>query len=103
MQPRRAVRCLQQSAAPDSVVPARGVGKGGLEMKILLWIGVLLLALGIASLFVPIPHTDTQTFKAGDVSFGVQTHHSDRVSPIISAVLILGGVGLMMVGSRQKK
>lgn len=76
---------------------------GGTEMKLLLWIGVLLLALGIISLFVPIPHTDTQTFKAGDVSFGVQTHHSERVPPVVSAVLILGGVGLMMTGARQKK
>jgi hypothetical protein len=72
-------------------------------MKVLLWIGVLLLALGITSLFVPIPHTETQSFKAGDISFGVQTQHKERVSPVISAVLILGGVGLMMAGARQKK
>ena len=71
-------------------------------MKSLLWIGVVVLGLGIASLFVPIPHTERQGIKAGDIDIGVQTHHSERVSPIISAVMIAGGIGLMIAGSRER-
>jgi hypothetical protein len=71
-------------------------------MKMLLWAGLILLALGIASLFVPIPQTETHGIKAGDLSIGVKTSHSERVSPVISAVLILGGVGLMAAGRKGR-
>jgi len=53
-------------------------------MRILLYVGLLLAVLGIASLVVPIPRTETQGIKAGNISIGVQTSHSERVSPIIS-------------------
>jgi len=71
-------------------------------MKALLWVGVLVLILGIASLFVAIPRTERQGFKAGDIDIGVQTHHSERVSPLVSAVLIAGGVLLMITGGRKR-
>ena len=35
-------------------------------MKILLFAGLLLVVLGIASLVVPIPRTETQSIKAGE-------------------------------------
>ncbi|MGA8867024.1 MAG: hypothetical protein WB510_08650 [Candidatus Sulfotelmatobacter sp.] len=53
-------------------------------MKLLLPAGLVLVILGIASLVVPIPHTETQGTKAGD-------NHSEHASPIISAVLSLAG------------
>ena len=71
-------------------------------MRILLFAGLLLVVLGIASLFVPIPRTETQGIKAGDVNIGVQTTHSERVSPIISAVLIAGGIALSIAGARTR-
>jgi len=71
-------------------------------MKALLWVGVLVLILGIASLFVAIPRTERQGIKAGDIDVGVQTHHSERVSPLVSAVLIAGGVLLMITGGRKR-
>jgi hypothetical protein len=71
-------------------------------MKLLLPAGLLLVVLGIASLVVPIPHTETQGIKAGDMSIGVQTSHSERVSPIISAVLIGGGIALTIAGVRTR-
>lgn len=71
-------------------------------MKSLLWIGVVVLVLGIASLFVPIPHSEREGIKAGNIDIGVQTHHSERVSPIISAVMIAGGIGMMIAGSRGR-
>ncbi len=69
-------------------------------MRILLFAGLLLVVLGIASLVVPIPHTETQGIKAGNINIGVQTSHSERVSPIISAVLIAGGIALTVAGAR---
>lgn len=56
--------------------------------------------LGIASLVVPLPHSETQGVKIGDASIGVQTSHSERVSPIISVVLIAGGIALTIAGAR---
>lgn len=69
-------------------------------MKMLLYAGLLLIVLGIASLIVPIPRTETQGIKAGDVNIGVQTTHNERVSPIVSAVLIAGGIALSIAGGR---
>ena len=68
-------------------------------MKILLVAGLLVVVLGIASLVVPIPHSETQGIKIGDASIGVRTSHSERVSPIISAVLIVGGLALTFAGT----
>jgi len=65
-------------------------------MKALFWIGLVVLVLGIVSLVVPIPRTEHEGFKAGGVSIGVETHHSENVSPIVSGVMILGGAGMMI-------
>jgi len=69
-------------------------------MRILLFAGLLLVVLGIASLVVPIPRSESQGIKVGDTNIGVQTSHSERVSPIISAVLIAGGIALAIAGAR---
>jgi len=71
-------------------------------MKILLFAGLVLLVLGIASLVVPVPHTEREGIKVGGANFGVQTSHSERVSPIISVVLIAGGIALSIAGSRSR-
>jgi hypothetical protein len=71
-------------------------------MKILLFAGVLLVGLGIASLFVPVPRSETQGIRIGDTNIGVQTSHSERVSPIISAVLMAGGIALAIAGARTR-
>jgi len=72
-------------------------------MKILLFAGLLLVVVGIASLVVPIPRTETHGIKAGDMNIGVQTSHSERVSPIVSAVLIAGGIALAIAGARTSR
>jgi hypothetical protein len=69
-------------------------------MKILLFAGLLLTVLGIASLIVPVPHTETHGIKAGNMNLGVQTSESERVSPIVSVVLIAGGIALTIAGAR---
>jgi hypothetical protein len=68
----------------------------------LLFAGLLLIVLGIASLVVPIPRSESQGIKVGDTNIGVQTSHSERVSPIISAVLIAGGIALTIAGARTR-
>lgn len=70
-------------------------------MKALFWIGMVVLILGVASLVVPIPHNELQGFKAGGVSVGIETQHQEKVSPYVSAVLILCGAGMMVFGKMK--
>ena len=71
-------------------------------MKVLLLVGLIMVVLGIASLVVPMPHTEKEGIKIGNTNLGVQTSHSERVSPIISVVLIAGGIALSIAGSRAR-
>lgn len=70
-------------------------------MRALFSIGIVVLLLGIASLFIPIPHRERHGFDAGGISVGVTTTQRERVHPAISAVLIAGGVVMMIVGTRK--
>ena len=72
-------------------------------MKIVFAIGLLLVILGIVSLFVPIPHKETHGFKAGDFSIAVQTQNDEKVSPVVSAVVIGAGVIMIIAGSRGRR
>ena len=67
-------------------------------MKPLFLIGLVVLILGFVSLVVPIPSSERAGIQAGDVSIGVTTSTEEKVSPIVSAVMILGGAGLMIAG-----
>ena len=71
-------------------------------MKIMLLAGLILIVPGIASQLVPIPPTEKHGIKAGDVNIGVETTQSERVSPIISVVLIAGGIALTFGGVRTR-
>ncbi|PYT29250.1 MAG: hypothetical protein DMG58_16685 [Acidobacteria bacterium] len=70
-------------------------------MKALFWIGIVVLILGIASLVVPIPRNEREGFKAGGLSVGIETQHQEKVSPIVSAAMILCGAGLLIAGKRK--
>ena len=67
-------------------------------MKVLFGIGLVVLLLGALSLFVPIPRSEHSGFKAGGVSFGIDTHHDEKLSPVVSGLIILAGAGLMVAG-----
>ncbi|HXM11232.1 MAG TPA: hypothetical protein VN946_14870 [Terriglobales bacterium] len=71
-------------------------------MKMLLYVGLLLIVLGVASLVVPIPHTQTEGIKVGNANLGVQTSHSERVARIVSIVLIAGGIALGLAAARSR-
>ena len=67
-------------------------------MKVLLLSGVLLTVLGIVSFFVPIPRSEHHGVNLGDAHIGVTTELDEKVSPIISTVLVVAGAGLMITG-----
>jgi hypothetical protein len=64
-------------------------------------IGLILVVLGLVSLFVPIPHRVRHGVQAGPISLGVETTERERVHPAVSAALIAGGVVLMVVGRKR--
>ncbi len=69
-------------------------------MKVLFWIGLVVLILGVASLLVPIPRSERSGFQAGDMHVGMEMRHEERVPPLVSAALILGGAGMLIAGRR---
>jgi hypothetical protein len=72
-------------------------------MKMMFWIGLLLIILGVLSFFVPVPHTERHGVSAGDLSVGIKTKHSETVSPIVSCVLIVAGAGMVIAGRGSLK
>ena len=70
-------------------------------MKALFAIGLIILVLGILAFFVPVPHTEHHGIKAGDVQFGVDTHHSSVLPPAVGIALLAVGGGLMVAGRRS--
>jgi len=71
-------------------------------MKAVLWIGVLVLILGIVSLVVPIPHRDREGVTVGGVSLGVETWTEEKVSAALSAVMIIGGLAAIIAANTRK-
>ncbi len=72
-------------------------------MKALFAVGIVLVVLGLASLFVPIPQKDRAGVQIGGVSLGVETSHKEKVSPVVSAVLIIAGAGMMIASQRKAR
>jgi hypothetical protein len=71
-------------------------------MKLLFWIGVLSVAIGLISFVVPIPHKERERFSGEGMFMGVTNQHSQTISPIISVVMILGGAGMIFADRNRK-
>jgi hypothetical protein len=65
-------------------------------------LGCLLILLGIASLFIPIPRREKHGVNIGRVSLGVETTTREKVHPVISGSLIVAGALLMLVDRKRK-
>jgi len=70
-------------------------------MKLLFWVGLAVLVLGLVSLVVPIPSTQHDSVQAVGITLGVETTHRETVSPVLSALLILAGAGMMIAGKAR--
>jgi hypothetical protein len=71
-------------------------------MKAIFWIGLVVLILGIASLFVAIPQRERHGIEAGGASIGMEIKHDEKLHPAFSALLIAGGAVLMIAGRGRK-
>jgi uncharacterized membrane protein len=72
-------------------------------MRVLLIIGILMIVLGIASLFVSVPQRHQSGLRFGDAQIAVQTQTSERIPLPASIAIILGGVVLAAVGGRSSR
>jgi hypothetical protein len=70
-------------------------------MKALTLVGVLLVALGILSFVVPVPHSESHGVKFGDAKISVQTESSEKLPPAAGIVLLAGGVLALILGLRK--
>ena len=72
-------------------------------MRVLLIVGILLIVLGICSLFISIPRRETSGFKVGSAQVGIQTRTSERIPLPASIAIIIGGVVLAAIGGRSSR
>ncbi|MGA8215782.1 MAG: hypothetical protein WB799_19470 [Candidatus Sulfotelmatobacter sp.] len=70
-------------------------------MKALMVVGLVVLVLGIASFFVPVPYSEHHGVSFGETHVGITTHEEERVSPVVSVVLAVVGAGLMIAGRKS--
>jgi hypothetical protein len=70
-------------------------------LKALFWIGLAVMLIGIALLFIPIPHSEREGVKLGGLSVGVETRHDEKLPPLVGAIIIVAGAGLMIAGKRK--
>ena len=73
------------------------------RMRRLFIVGIIVLILGVASLFIAIPVKEKHGIKAGPVSVGVETTDYQKVPPAVSIVFIAAGVVLLIAGARGRR
>ena len=71
-------------------------------MRAVLWIGVVVLVLGVASFFVAMPEKHREGIKIGDASLGVETTTSQKLPVYVSVILVVGGISMVLAGSRSR-
>ena len=69
-------------------------------MRPLLVVGLILVVLGVLSLFVGLPHQHSSGIQVGSAKVGVQTQTSERIPLPASIVIIAAGAVLAFIGGR---
>ncbi len=70
-------------------------------MRLLSWIGLIVLILGILAFVVPVPNSQRHDVKLGDASIGITTHQSQKLPPVAGGVMCAAGVVLLIAGARR--
>ncbi len=70
-------------------------------MRLLTWIGLAVLVLGILSFIVPVPVSHSHGAKVGDASISITTHETEKLPPAVGGVLSAAGVVLLIAGTRR--
>lgn len=71
-------------------------------MKALFWVGLVVLILGVVLLLAPIPQREKHGIEAGGASIGIETKHNEKVPPLYSGLMIVGGAALMIAGRGRR-
>lgn len=72
-------------------------------MKALFWAGLVIAILGVASFFVSVPQREKHGVEIGGASVGIETKTSQRLPAYVGAVMIVGGIGMMLAGGRSQR
>ncbi len=72
-------------------------------MRALLWIGLIVLLLGIASFFVAVPQKHEEGVRIGGASIGVQATTHDKLPPWVGGLLVGGGIVMMVAGGAARR
>jgi len=72
-------------------------------MKALFWFGLVCVVLGLWALLMQVPRQGKPSFQSGSVSMSVSRTHPGQVPRIVGSVLIIGGLGMMITGCRERR
>ncbi len=72
-------------------------------MRPLFWVGIVAVVLGVASFFVALPNREEHGVKVGGASIGVQTTSKQKLPPYVGAILVAGGLVMMIAGGRSAR
>jgi hypothetical protein len=67
-------------------------------MKARFWVGIAIVVLGLASMFVSVPRSERRQVSSGNLSIGVELQHRERIPPVVSAAIIVLGGALVLSG-----
>ena len=73
-------------------------------MKLMTILGILLILLGAAALYYRgIPYTKKEEMlKVGSVRAQMETKETYPISPMVSGLVVVGGIALVIVGLRKR-